>query len=313
MFGSVTFRVTAPEDGVLKKFTAPEWPSGRADDVPGRTESPPSGVRAPFFRERSAASAPLLHRPSRSGPCPDERGEGDRPVKPWTARMPLILRYHSVDRIADARRPPVRPETFERQMDWLHRNGLRGVSVGELREARRAGRGRGLVGLTFDGGHACFATRAAPVLVRRGFTATVFVPAEKIGSDAPGPRRGPISPRQLRCMAGMGMEIGSHGLRHVSLPETDDEELAEELTRSRAILEEIIDGPVTGFAYPYGRVSHREVDAVRKAGYEYACAIEPSPLIGDHALPRTCMDDRDRGLRMWGKLLRHQIRWLTWV
>jgi peptidoglycan/xylan/chitin deacetylase (PgdA/CDA1 family) len=109
------------------------------------------------------------------------------------------------------------------------------------------------------------------------------------------------------------MEIGSHGLRHVSLPKADDEELTEELTRGRSLLEDLTGGPVTGFAYPYGHVSRREVNAVRKAGYEYACAIWRSLLSGDHALPRTRMGDRDRGMRMWAKAFRHQIVWRTRV
>lgn len=231
--------------------------------------------------------------------------------------MPLILVYHSVGVAArDPSRRTVRPETFERQMDWLHRNGLRGVGIGELRAAQRAGRARGLVGLTFDGGYADFATRAAPVLLRRGFTATVFVAAEEIGGEShwdAGPRRRLMSRDQIRRVAGKGMEIGSHGLRHVSLPKEDDDDLAEELTRSRSLLEDLVGGPIAGFAYPYGHVSRREVSAVRKAGYEYACAIWRSLLSGEHALPRTRVGDRDRGVRMWAKLFRHQIVWRTRV
>ncbi|MBA9001709.1 polysaccharide deacetylase family protein [Thermomonospora cellulosilytica] len=227
------------------------------------------------------------------------------------ARTPLILMYRAVDRVArDPLRQAVGPELFERQMDWLHRNGMRGVSVGELRHAYRAGLARGLVGLTFDRGYATFATRAVPILLRRGFTATVFVSAAEIGGRAdrdPGPDRPLMTERQIRCVAGKGMEIGSHGLHHVPLPSLDDEELAEELTRARAVLEDVTGRAVTGFAYPYGHVSPREMTAVRKAGYEYACAVRRGPLDGDHALPRTRVDDRDGRIRLRIKVLRHQL------
>ncbi|SEG69568.1 Polysaccharide deacetylase [Thermomonospora echinospora] len=238
-------------------------------------------------------------------------------MKRRPAGMPLILRYRSVGRTERGpARPNVPPEVFERQMDWLYRNGLQGVSVGELRAAWRAGRARGLVGLTFDGGYADFATRAAPVLLRRGFTATVFVAAAEIGGESTwdtGPRRRLMSEDQIHRVVGKGMELGSHGLRYVSLPGTDDEELVEELTRGRSMLEDLTGGPVTGFAYPYGHVLRREMDAVRKAGYEYACAVWRSLLNGDHALPRTRMGDHDRGVRMWAKVFRHQLVWRTRV
>ncbi|WP_116026661.1 polysaccharide deacetylase family protein [Thermomonospora umbrina] len=231
--------------------------------------------------------------------------------------MPLILMYHSVDRVAeDPYRLTVPPELFERQMDWLRRNGMRGVSIRELRRAWHAGRARGLVGLTFDDGYADFATRAAPVLLRRGFTATVFVVAGEIGGGNAwddGPRRALMTEDQIRCVAHTGMEIGSHGLRHVALPDVDAEDLETELVRSRSILEDVSGGPVTGFAYPYGRVARREADAVRKTGYEYGCAIWRCPFSGDHALARTYMGDRDHGLRLRAKVFRHQLRWRTRV
>ncbi|HEX2316742.1 MAG TPA: polysaccharide deacetylase family protein [Thermomonospora sp.] len=236
-------------------------------------------------------------------------------MKHRPARMPLILMYHSVDRVAeDPFRLTVRPELFERQMDWLRRNGLRGVAVRELLRARRAGRARGLVGLTFDDGYADFATRAAPVLLRRGFTATVFVVAGEIGGDNAwddGPRRALMTEEQIRCVAAKGMEIASHGLRHVPLPDAEPEDLETELTRSRSILADLAGEPVTGFAYPYGRVTRREADAVRKIGYDYACAIWRAPFSGDHALARTYVGDRDRALRLRAKVVRHQLRWRT--
>lgn len=253
-----------------------------------------------------------------------------------SARTPLILAYRAVDRVArdavsdatsdttshaswdaaadavrDLLRHTVDPRLFERQMDWLHRNGMRGVSVGELRQAHRAGRAHGLVGLTFDCGYATFATRAAPILLRRGFTATVFVPAAQIGDRAalgPGLDRPLLTERQIRCVAGKGMEIGSHGLHHVPLSYLEEEELTDELARARIRLEDVTGRPVIGFAYPYGQLSSREAIAVRKAGYEYACTIGRGPFEGDHALPRTRIGARDGRIRLRIKVLRHQLR-----
>ncbi|TDC81461.1 polysaccharide deacetylase family protein [Actinomadura sp. 7K507] len=219
--------------------------------------------------------------------------------------------YHSVDHFhEDPHLVTVSPARFERQMAWLRARGLRGAGMAELLDAHADGRARGLVGLTFDDGYADFATRAVPVLLRYGFGATAFIVSGRTGTYNAwddGPRKPLMTDDQIRTVADAGIEIGSHGRHHVSLPGTDDTELREELEESRAGLEEIIEGPVTGFAYPYGHATSREVEAVRAAGYDYACHIKPDEP-SRHAMPRAYIGDRDGPLRMRAKLLRHELR-----
>ncbi len=82
-----------------------------------------------------------------------------RPVRPW------VLMYHSVtEHTEDPYNITVSPGRLDRQLRWLRRRGLRGVGVGELLRERAAGRGAGLVGLTFDDGYADFASRWNPIL-----------------------------------------------------------------------------------------------------------------------------------------------------
>ncbi|MES9609294.1 polysaccharide deacetylase family protein [Actinomadura sp. NPDC000929] len=222
-----------------------------------------------------------------------------------------VLMYHSVDHFdEDPHLVTVSPARFGRQMAWMRARGLRGVGMRELLDAHAAGRARGLVGLTFDDGYADFATRAVPALVRYGFGATVFVVSGRIGTYNAwddGPRKPLMTAEQIRAVADVGMEVASHGRHHVSLPETDDTELREELEESRAVLEDLVEAPVTGFAYPYGHATAREVEAVRAAGYDYACDIRPEEP-GRHALPRTYVGDRDGPLRLRVKLVRHELR-----
>lgn len=231
--------------------------------------------------------------------------------------MPLLLMYHSVDRVEhDPYRLTVTPERFVRQLDWLRARGMRGVGVRELLKQRRSGNARGLVGLTFDDGYADFATEVTPLLRWYGFAATVFVVAERIGGHNAwdeGPRRSLMTADQLRQVAGLGMEIASHGLTHVSLPQADPDELKAETVMSREILQEITGREVTGFAYPYGHVDGRAVEAVRDAGYDYACAIWRSGVTGIHALARTYIGQRDRALRLRAKVIRHEMTWRTRV
>ena len=226
-------------------------------------------------------------------------------------RMPMVLMYHSVQPYTeDPYLVTVRPPRFEQQMCWLRRRGLRGVSIAELLAARAAGAGRGLVGLSFDDGYADFAEYALPVLRRYGFTATVFVIAGRMGGDnvwdPAGPRKPLLDADQVAGLAEAGVEIGSHGLMHVSLPAAH-RALAAETGGSRRILQDVTGQPAGGFCYPYGHLDAEVVGAVRDAGYDYGCAIWPSEHAGRHALPRTFIGDADSSPRLWAKAMRHRL------
>ena len=226
--------------------------------------------------------------------------------------MPLVLMYHSVEPYdADPYQVTVRPERFDRQLRWLRRRGLRGVSMSELLLARREGRGAGLVGLTFDDGYADFVSEVLPALRRHSFGATVFVIAGALGGhnswDEPGPRKPLMTASEVRHAADAGVEIGSHSLQHIRLPEATDQQVTEQVRLSREILAGITGREVTGFCYPYGGVGEREVWAVRAAGYDYACAVRPSPLAGRHAIPRAFIGDRDTSPRLFAKVARHRL------
>ncbi|MGW0414219.1 polysaccharide deacetylase family protein [Streptomyces collinus] len=234
-----------------------------------------------------------------------------RAARPGT--VPWIAMYHSVgDCSDDPYRVTVTPDRLERQLRWLRARGLRGVSVAELLAARARGEGRALVGLTFDDGYADFLTGALPVLTRWECTATLFVLPGRFGGDNAwdplGPRKPLLTADAVREAARAGGEIGSHGLTHVDLTRADDTVLGAETAGSRTLLRELTGTPVGGFCYPYGTVDRRAVDAVRAAGYAYACAIDPGPLTGPHALPRVHIGQNDAALRLSLKYRLHRLR-----
>jgi peptidoglycan/xylan/chitin deacetylase (PgdA/CDA1 family) len=213
----------------------------------------------------------------------------------WVGAPPILM-YHSIAPYAeDPYLITVRPERFEQQMRWLRRIGCRGVSVRKLLEAAQSGVWRGLVGLSFDDGYADFLEYALPTLQRHGFSATAYVLGGRFGGhnewDADAPRKPLVTAQQVRQIAAAGIEIGSHGLQHVSLPALDDSTLRHELGESRRVLQEISGQEVDGFCYPFGHVDSRLVTQVRAAGYAYACATERSELSGPLALPRVFMTD----------------------
>ncbi|MFB7614166.1 polysaccharide deacetylase family protein [Kitasatospora sp. NPDC056181] len=259
-----------------------------------RAEAPRTGVRRPQVQ------LPGSRRPAVAPP-------GPQGSSPW------ILMYHSVAvEEEDPYQLTVSPERFAEQIAWLHRRGRRGVSVRELMRARAAGQDDRLVGLTFDDGYADFARYAVPILQAYGFTATAYVVADLLGRandwDVEGPRKKLLTVQEVTELASAGWEIGSHGLGHQSLPGLPAAALATQTRESRRALEEVVGGPVTGFCYPYGAVDLPAAQAVRDAGYDYACAIAHSPLTGRYALPRCYVGDRDGAWRLRAKRGRHRFR-----
>ena len=223
-------------------------------------------------------------------------------------QVPMILMYHGVAEVAD---DPnllcVTPGRFAEQMAWMSRRGLRGVSVGTLVDAMRAGRARGLVGITFDDGYVSVLEAALPVLLRHDFTATMFIISDRLGGTNEwdeGPSWPLMSAGQVGELAAAGMEIGSHSASHPRLEGAGAEQLEAEVGGSRKELGALLGAPVRGFAYPYGSMDAAAREAVIAAGYEYACAVQtPLAALGRAALPRIYVGQQDTAGRMAVKRL----------
>jgi peptidoglycan/xylan/chitin deacetylase (PgdA/CDA1 family) len=85
-----------------------------------------------------------------------------------------------------------------------------------------------------------------------------------------------LLPGELAQLADGGLiEIGSHTVSHPVLAALHPDAQMNEISRSKAHLEEILGYTVTSFAYPFGGRSHytqQTVSAVREAGFDWACS-----------------------------------------
>ncbi len=226
---------------------------------------------------------------------------------------PMILMYHGVADVAeDPYQLCVSPSRFAEQMAWLARRGLRGVGIGTLVDAMRAGRQRGLVGLTFDDGYVNVLETALPALRRHGFGATAYIISDRLGSTNEwdeGPTWPLMTGDQVRELAAAGIEIGSHAATHMRLAGASPAQLTAEVSESRTSLAALLGTEIRGFAFPYGSMDAAARRAVRDAGYEYACAVEASkPEIGLMALPRIYVGQQDDAMRMAAKRLLYRGR-----
>jgi peptidoglycan/xylan/chitin deacetylase (PgdA/CDA1 family) len=193
-----------------------------------------------------------------------------------------ILMYHEIAEPSETdSQLAVPPGNFASQLAYLHDAGFQTVTAGRLAESLNGGAGalpeRAVV-LTFDDGFEDFYCQALPLLVRYGFTATLYVTTGWVQDAGPMPGTGQ-RPGRMLCWsqvaeaAGAGIEIGAHSRLHPQLDQLPRRQLREELRVSKAQLEDRLGRAVPGLAYPFGYSSAAVREEARAAGHGYACAV----------------------------------------
>lgn len=158
--------------------------------------------------------------------------------------------------------------TFNKQIELLVREGFQSVALHDLVEHRLSGLplpARPVV-LTFDDGTEDALKRVLPALKKRGMRGTFFIATGFLGKP------GYLDWDGVRALSDAGMEIGSHSVSHARLTEASDEQLREELVRSKQALEEHLGRTIEVFAYPYNAVRPGVREAAARAGYRAAVA-----------------------------------------
>ncbi len=217
---------------------------------------------------------------------------------PSAAPGVAILMYHSVGRSTTAQYRPftVDPGLFDEHVAALIDARARLVAVRDVPALLSGGPAvteGPAVAISIDDGLADAATGAAPVLAARCAPATLFVPTAYVGRSAgwmgDDADRPTLSWRMLEELAGIGMEIASHGHLHLAADINEPELVREDAIRSRAELEGHLGRTVSSYAYPFGYHTRDAANALRDAGFSQACAVMDLPAVaGDDplSLPR---------------------------
>ena len=160
------------------------------------------------------------------------------------------------------------------------------------------------VTLRIDGGHRTFGTadvrqrRAAHDLLYPHFKASLPVVRDDLlrqlstfnGSKTASTADRPMTADEIRALAAFPLvEIGAHGVHHVTLSGLAPEHLHREIFESRSELERLTSRSVDLFAYPFGDMSPEAIEMVRAADYRFAVGCDPRPLRTrehPHRLPR---------------------------
>jgi peptidoglycan/xylan/chitin deacetylase (PgdA/CDA1 family) len=203
-------------------------------------------------------------------------------------------------------------------MDVLAECGYRPISLGDLATWLAGGTelpDRPVV-ITFDDGFADFAAQAAPVLLARGWSATVFLPTGRMGGpeDWAGANTDPPRPlmnwEQVKTLAGQGFEFGGHSVTHPDLTALPTEALEREVGQCREEIGRRLGQKPTSFAAPYGYSNARVREAIaRWYGVSVGTRLGRAERGFDHYdVPRVEMH-YFRNLRRWRAYLEGHAEW----
>ena len=181
--------------------------------------------------------------------------------------IPVLL-YHSVSDDGDAY--AVGRAQFREHVRAIAASGAIALDITTL--ARGLGGERPLparaVAVTFDDGFAD-TLDAVEQLARAGVVSTVYVTSGYVG------RPGMLSSAGVAELgAAPAVELGAHGVLHLRLDELPVDAIDEELTASRARLEDLVQTPVRSFAYPHGAYDRRVRARTAAARYASAAAVK---------------------------------------
>ena len=219
-------------------------------------------------------------------------------------RVTPILMYHSIDYADKESTLHVTPENFKAQVEYLHDNGYKIITLGELVSHIESGIKYipKTVVITFDDGFKDNYVNAFPVLVKYDMPATIFLISSYTNVN-----KKYLTRDQIRLMNNHKINFGGHTRDNVYLPSIKDNKgLFEQINGCKNDIEQIGIN-VEHFCYPTGGFNETVKELVRKAGYKSACTTNRGPGRKNKdvfSLKRVKITNSDtvKPLHFWGKL-----------
>ena len=149
--------------------------------------------------------------------------------------------------------------TFGQPIDYAVTATVRTAQRGDIKLTNTVEGYVAVMSLTFDDGCASVYTQAMPVLEARGVAGTAYIIPTWVkdwGASY-------MSWDDIRELADLGWDIGSHTMTHVSLEGVDDSTLQYELYESRAELR-ARGFDAENFSFPFGEYDQHALDEVKR-------------------------------------------------
>lgn len=137
---------------------------------------------------------------------------------------------------------------------------------------------KSLISLTFDDGYLSQYHYTSTLLKEYGYKGTFYIVTEYLNKDDPNR----MLADHVKELYENGHEIGSHSVSHPSLPYHFWKNRNNEIQHSKDALEDLLDGPIKSFAYPYGRYDKKIIEIVQAVGYENARTVSGGKTPAGH-------------------------------
>ena len=180
-----------------------------------------------------------------------------------------VLNYHQINN-EDHNALTLSDTEFEAQIDYLYQEGYNGISPDQLMDYLQYGKQlpANPVLITFDDGYEDNYRVAYPLLQKYHLNATIFLITDFVGNYEKY-----LTWDQIREMNNKGISFEDHTLSHISLPKASDEEVHNQLAKSKEALEWRLGKKVEYLAYPGGEYDQRVIQLVKEAGYRAAFTV----------------------------------------
>ena len=188
-----------------------------------------------------------------------------------------VLAYHGFSKDSPGKMT-VTEASFEAQMKYLMENGYHVISLDQLMdflEFKEQIPEKSVV-ITIDNGLSSFSDIAFPILKKYGFTATLFVYTDFIGTNKA------LSWKQLNSLSKKGFDIQCKTKTHRNLTKQKQKEsfkkyfesLEKEISYPKTLIKQKLNKECSYFAYPYGATNNLAVAILIKQGYRAAFTVK---------------------------------------
>ena len=153
--------------------------------------------------------------------------------------------------------------------------------------------------ISFDDCSAALSDFAIPELIKRKFKAVFYMPSAHIGDlnildieEHAMESVNLMDKTELQQLVKLGMEVGSHGEKHLRLDSVSEQLAFDDMLNSKKTLEKLLGTKIYSFAFPYGKIPENHKKLLRKAGYKYGLSIYTA-FETDYALRRFAINEKD--------------------
>jgi len=180
-----------------------------------------------------------------------------------------VLNYHQINN-QDHNPLTLSDTEFEAQMKYLHREGYTAISPAQLADYLQYGKPLppNPILITLDDGYGDNYRVAYPILKKYDLTATIFLITDFVGNYGKY-----LTWDQVKEMDHNGITFQDHTLSHISLPKASDEEVRNQLVKSKEALEWRLGKKVEYLAYPGGEYDQRVIQLAKESGYRAAFTV----------------------------------------